>query len=318
MYIAKNSDMIEYLIAKTPENQVLLAQWVPIINMLVQSASDHTDILKCFIRYIPREWKDPLEDDDKKADQMRTYSVLAYYCNKANLFDFEKVPESQKLLTHLINQIHDYSSEKHSVFVKYECLNLAGILYNLKSPVKPKNDGGDPKPKIVGDILCNSLLRIMNQYFPLWSTEIKPDTREKRYYEMIFDGILNLITFSKNPQALKLMYRVIKEDKTLLEHKLEIALHTLITKGINTLGQAEFLMHSRAIFAEFIDFDSDEQASVSARRYFAGQPQHPQQPQVRHRRALPAQDIPDLPVRVPDTADQRVCSKADQAHSDRL
>ena len=97
----------------------------------------------------------------------------------------------------------------------------------------------------------------MNHYFPLWSYEIKPDTREKRYYEMIFDGLLNLITFCKNPLSLKLLYRVIKEDNTLLEHKLEQALHILITKGYNKLSLAEFLIHSKILFAEFIDFEGD-------------------------------------------------------------
>jgi hypothetical protein len=99
----------------------------------------------------------------------------------------------------------------------------------------------------------------MNQYFPLWSHEIKPDTREKRYYEMIFDGILNLITFSKSPHSLKLLYRVIKEDNTLLEYKLEHALHVLITQGINKCPLVEFLSHTKAIFTDFIDFDTLEE-----------------------------------------------------------
>jgi len=100
----------------------------------------------------------------------------------------------------------------------------------------------------------------MNQYFPLWSHEIKPDTREKRYYEMIFDGILNLITFSKSPHSLKLLFRVIKEDNTLLEHKLAHALHVLITKGINKLSMVGFLSNIKLIFSEFIDFDNEPEA----------------------------------------------------------
>lgn len=74
---------------------------------------------------------------------------------------------------------------------------------------------------------------------------------------MIFDGLLNLITFCKNPLTLKLLYRVIKEDKTLLEYKLAQALHALITKGINKLPLAEFLIKTKEIFSEFIDFESE-------------------------------------------------------------
>ena len=255
--------MIEYLVARTPQHESLLSLWVPIINTIIQGTDDASDILQCFMRYIPREWKEPLDDDDRKADQLRTYSVLAHYCKKANLFDDETVSESQELLTHFLNQINEYSHEKHPVFVKYECLNLVGIIYNLKSPVKTKSNGAGGSPKIIGELLRTSLFRIMNQYFPLWSSEIRPDTREKRYYEMIFDGLINLITFSKNPNALKLLYRVIKEDNTLCEYKLEHALNVLITQGINNLSLAEFLIHSKIVFAEFIDFDNESDAIVS-------------------------------------------------------
>lgn len=261
-YIASNPQIIEYLVARTPDHPILLSLWVPIINTLIQGIEDPTEILKYFVRYIPREWKEPLDDDDRKADQLRTYSVISHYCKKMNLFDEGVFPEATELLTHFLNQITEYSHERHPVFVKYECMNLVGIIYNLKSPSKNKRNGANHQ--IIGEFLCNSLFRIMNQYFPLWSHEIRPDTREKRYYEMIFDGILNLITFSKNPHALKLLYRVIKEDKTLCEYKLEHALHVLITKGINTLSLAEFLVQTKIVFAEFIDFDNEGQGIVSS------------------------------------------------------
>lgn len=259
-FISSNTEAIEYLVARTSENQVLLTMWIPIINSLVQNTDDYSDILKWFIRYIPREWKEIPEDDDRKADQLRFYSVLSHHCIKQNLFNEITVPDSNKLLTHFMNQINDYSSDKHPVFIKYEWLNLIGILYNIKSPLKQKFEGGT---KIIGEALGGAVLRIMNQYFPLWSYEIKPDTREKRYYEMIFDGILNIISFSKNPQAIKFLYRAIKEDKNLLEHKLERGLHNLITKSINKLSQADFLVNTKILFAEFIDFDADEQVVVS-------------------------------------------------------
>jgi len=263
-YIGSNTEVIEYLVARTPELPTLLNLWVPIINTLMQSVEDSTEILKCFIRYLPREWKDPIEDDDRKADQLRTYSVLAHYCIKVNLLDESVFPECNELLTHFLNQINEHSHDKHPVFVKYECLNLTGIIYNLKSPNKSKSGNkSNIQSNIIGEVLCNSINRIMNQYFPLWSHEIRPDTREKRYYEMIFDGLINLIRFSKNTHALKLLYRVIKEDKTLLEYKLEHALHVLVTKGFNKLSLSEFLIRSKIVFAEFIDFDSDEFNSVS-------------------------------------------------------
>lgn len=146
-------------------------------------------------------------------------------------------------------------------------MNLVGIIYNLKSPVKDKRNGAS-KHVTIGEMLCNSLFRIMNQYFPLWSHEIRPDTREKRYYEMIFDGIVNLVTFSKNPHALKLLYRVIKEDKTLCEYKLEHALHIII-KGLNSLSLAEFLVQTKIVFAEFIDFENESQSIVSLKNIIA-------------------------------------------------
>ena len=260
-YIGANSEVIEYLVARTPEQPTLLSLWVPIINTIVQGTEDSTEVLKSFIRFLPREWKEPIEDDDRKADQLRTYSVLAHYCNKINLLDEEVFPESAELLTHFLNQVNEYSTHSHPVFVKYECLNLIGIIYNLKAPSKIKALGND-KAHIIGEFLVNTIFRIMNQYFPLWSHEIRPDTREKRYYEMIFDGLINLITFSKNPHSLKLFFRVIKEDKTLLEYKLEHALHVLITKGFNKLTLSEFLVRSKLLFSEFIDFESDSTTQV--------------------------------------------------------
>lgn len=225
----------------------------------MQITNDPVEILKTFMKYIPQEWKDPLDDDDRKADTIRIYSVISHHAKKYNLFNDETFPENTLLLTHFINQINEYSNDKHPVFVKYECLNLIGILYNLKAPTKLSgNDGTGPsKQKIIGEIIQPAILRIMNHYFPLWSHEIKPDTREKRYYEMIFDGLLNLITFCKNPLTMKLLYRVIKEDKTLLEYKLSQALHILITKGINKLPLAEFLVHSKLMFSDFIDLEGD-------------------------------------------------------------
>ena len=262
-FISSNTQIIEYLIARTPDHPILLSLWVPIINTLIRGSEDSSEVLKAFIRYIPREWKDPIDDDDRKADQLRTYSVLWYHCKKTNLFENNSI-ECSELLTHFLNQINEYSGERHPVFVKYEWLNLVGIIYNLESPVKGQsgaNNGGSSKgPRTIGEVLQSSLFRIMNQYFPLWSHEIKPDTREKRYYEMIFDGILNLITFSKSPHSLKLLFRVIKEDNTLLEHKLAHALHVLITKGINKLSMVGFLSNIKLIFSEFIDFDNEPEA----------------------------------------------------------
>jgi hypothetical protein len=256
-FIASSSEILEYLISKTNEHQVLLAQWVPIINTLLRIASDPIKVLRNFIKFIPQEWKEPLEDDDRKADQLRIYSVIAHNWKMQGLFKDPDWQESNLLLTHFLSQINDYSLEAHPVFVKYECLNLIGILYNLTCPTKKANDVGITKQKIIGEVLQPTIFRIMNQYFPLWSHEIRPDTREKRYYEMIFDGLLNLITFCKNPLTLKLLYRVIKEDKTLLEYKLAQALHALITKGINKLPLAEFLIKTKEIFSEFIDFESE-------------------------------------------------------------
>ena len=259
-FISSNTEAIEYLVARTPENQILLSMWIPIINALIQSSGDHSEILKWFMKYIPREWKEIPDDDDRKADQLRFYSVLSHHCQKLNLFNEATVPDSNRLLIHFMNQINDYSNEKHPVFIKFEWLNLIGILYNIKSPLKQKAEG----VKIIGEALCGAVFRIMNQYFPLWSYEIKPDTREKRYYEMIFDGLLNMISFSKNPQSIKFLFRVIKEDKNLLEHKLERGLHTLITKGINKLSQADFLVNVKMLLSEFIDFESEGQAIVSS------------------------------------------------------
>jgi hypothetical protein len=105
---------------------------VPIINTLIQGTEDSTKVLKAFIRYIPREWKEEFQDDDRKADQLRTYSVISYYCKKANIFEGDNTAEIDELLIHFMNQIHQYSDVKHPVFVKYECLNLVGIIYNLR------------------------------------------------------------------------------------------------------------------------------------------------------------------------------------------
>jgi len=192
---------------------------------------------------------------------MRIYSVIAHHCKKQNLFNQGNLEESNLLLTHFLNQINEYSQESHPVFVKYEWLNLIGIIYNLHAPIKNHNAG--TKPKIIGEAIQPAILKIMNRYFPIWSHELKPDTREKRHYEMIFDGITNLIAFSKNPMTLKLLYSVIREEKTLLEDKLTQILHVLITKGINKLCLADFLIHWKMIFSEFIDFDGYDEGKVS-------------------------------------------------------
>lgn len=152
-YIGSNTEIIEYLVARTSDQTSLLSLWIPIINTLIGSLDDPTEALKSFIRYIPREWKDPIEDDDRKGDELRIYSVLSHHCKKLNLFDEEKFPECTELLTHFLNQINEYSHDKHPVFIKYECLNLIGIIYNLKSPIKAKNNGAKANKGIIGEVL---------------------------------------------------------------------------------------------------------------------------------------------------------------------
>lgn len=152
-FLSTNNLVVEYLISKSNENQVLLPQWIPIINTLVQIAKDPADVLKTFIKHIPQEWNEILEDDDRKADQIRIYSVVAHHAKKYNLFDPEVFPESSLILTHFINQINEYSYDKHPVFVKYECLSLIGIIYNIQAPMKKVDDNAVVKPKIIGEVI---------------------------------------------------------------------------------------------------------------------------------------------------------------------
>jgi hypothetical protein len=57
---------------------------------------------------------------------------------------------------------------------------------------------------------------------------------------MIFEGFLNLLVFSKHPKALKLLYRIIREEKTLLKDKLKKSINIFIKKGINELNCIDF------------------------------------------------------------------------------
>lgn len=240
----------------------MFSLWVPIINSLIQNSKDPESVLLTFIKHIPLNWDGEIEDNDRKADQLRTYSVLAHYCCKYDILSQVKHPECSNIIIHFINQVNQYSREGHPVFVKYECLNLIGILYNIQGPTKGKATETPSDKQIIGETLRQVINRILNQFFPLWSSEIQPDTREKRHYEMIFDGMINLVTFSKNPHALSLFFRVIKEDETLLEYKLEHAIHVLVKKGFNKLPISEFLVRTKGLFLEFIDFDEEEAQTV--------------------------------------------------------
>ncbi len=90
--------------------------------------------------------------------------------------------------------------------MKYELLNLVGLIYDLEL------EGGI----LVGESLTRTLTNLQNNYFPLHTKELKEESRDKRNFEMIFEGFLNVLVFSKHPLALKLLYRVIREERTLL------------------------------------------------------------------------------------------------------
>ena len=57
------------------------------------------------------------------------------------------------LLTHFINQINEYSYDRYPVFVKYECLSLIGIIYNIQAPAKKSDEKSVVKPKIIGEVV---------------------------------------------------------------------------------------------------------------------------------------------------------------------
>lgn len=74
---------------------------------------------------------------------------------------------------------------------------------------------------MIGDELNKVLINLQNTYFPLHTKELKPESRDRRNFEMIFEGFLNVLCFSKHPKSLKLLYRIIREEKTILKDKLE-------------------------------------------------------------------------------------------------
>ena len=114
--------------------------------------------------------------------------------------------------------------------MKYELLNLVGLIFDLTL------ENG----MMIGDMLSKTLNNLQNLYFPIHSKELKSETRDRWNFEMIFEGFLNVLVFSRHPKALKLLYWVIWEEKTLLKDKLTRSINVFVEKGINDMNCMEF------------------------------------------------------------------------------